>query len=102
MTERQGRLVDHAASRGVGRTAPAAFRNAIVAPLSASRRLVGTLLVADRSATSAPFDADDLKLFETLANHTAVALENGQLEQSLEQLGTAQGRAPPPGLSRRR
>jgi len=29
---------------------------------------------------------DDLKLFETLANHTAVALENGQLEQSLAAL----------------
>ena len=33
------------------------------------------------------FEAEDLKLFETLANHTAIALENGRLEQSLEQLG---------------
>src|SRR5262249_35060133 len=32
------------------------------------------------------FDRDDQRLFETLANHTAVALENGQLEQSLAAL----------------
>jgi diguanylate cyclase (GGDEF)-like protein len=62
------------------------FRNAMVAPLIGESRVVGTLVVADRLSDISSFDRDDLKLFETLANHTAVALENGQLEQSLAAL----------------
>jgi diguanylate cyclase (GGDEF)-like protein len=73
-----------------GDAAPAAdrgrFRNAIYAPLVGESRLVGTILVANRLSDLHPFDADDLKLFQTLASHTAVALENGQLEQSLSSL----------------
>jgi diguanylate cyclase (GGDEF)-like protein len=62
------------------------FRNAIYAPLVGESRLVGTILVANRLSDLHPFDPDDLKLFQTLASHTAVALENGQLEQSLSSL----------------
>ncbi len=62
------------------------FRNAMVAPLIGESRVVGTLVVADRLSDISTFDSDDLKLFETLASHTAVALENGQLEQSLAAL----------------
>jgi len=62
------------------------FRNAIYAPLVGESRLVGTIVVANRLSDLHPFDADDLKLFQTLASHTAVALENGQLEQSLSSL----------------
>ena len=62
------------------------FRNAIYAPLVGESRLVGTILVANRLSDLSPFDSDDLKLFQTLASHTAIALENGQLEQSLSSL----------------
>jgi diguanylate cyclase (GGDEF)-like protein len=62
------------------------FRNAMIAPLIGESRVVGTLVVADRLSDISTFDRDDLKLFETLASHTAVALENGQLEQSLAAL----------------
>jgi diguanylate cyclase (GGDEF)-like protein len=62
------------------------FRNAIYAPLVGEARLVGTVIVANRLSDLHAFDADDLKLFQTLASHTAVALENGQLEQSLTSL----------------
>src|SRR5580765_7007733 len=62
------------------------FRNAIYAPLVGESRLVGTIVVANRLSDLSPFDSDDLKLFQTLASHTAVALENGQLEQSLSSL----------------
>ncbi len=62
------------------------FRNAIYAPLVGESRLVGTIVVANRLSDLHPFDPDDLKLFQTLASHTAVALENGQLEQSLTSL----------------
>ena len=43
--------------------------------------------MSDSLSDISTFEAEDLKLFETLANHTAIALENGRLEQSLEQLG---------------
>jgi diguanylate cyclase (GGDEF)-like protein len=66
------------------------FRNAMYAPLVGESRLMGTILVANRLSDLSPFDPDDLKLFETLASHTAVALENGQLEQSLSSLSRLQ------------
>ena len=66
------------------------FRNAIYAPLVGESRLVGTIVVANRLSDLSPFDSDDLKLFQTLASHTAIALENGQLEQSLSSLSRLQ------------
>jgi diguanylate cyclase (GGDEF)-like protein len=66
------------------------FRNAIYAPLIGESRLVGAIIVANRLSDLSPFDSDDLKLFQTLASHTAIALENGQLEQSLSSLSRLQ------------
>jgi diguanylate cyclase (GGDEF)-like protein len=66
-------------------TAPR-FRNALVAPLVGENRLVGVLIVANRLSEISTFDASDLRLFETLASHIAISLENGQLEQSLVRL----------------
>ena len=89
LAERRAFLV----ARGEPSSAPAdgsRFRNALYAPLVGESRLVGTILVANRMSDLSPFDSDDLKLFETLASHTAVALENGQLEQSLSSLSRLQ------------
>jgi diguanylate cyclase (GGDEF)-like protein len=90
VTERQGRLVDLAVpddeAEGAGATRRT-VRRALIAPLLGESTLVGTLMVSDPLNDLSTFEAEDLKLFETLANHTAIALENGQLEQSLEQLG---------------
>ncbi len=58
----------------------------MVTSLRGDTHVVGTLMVADRLSDISTFGPEDLRLLETLANHTAVALENGQLEQSLEQL----------------
>jgi diguanylate cyclase (GGDEF)-like protein/PAS domain S-box-containing protein len=62
----------------------------MVAPLRGKRGVVGTMLVANRLGDVSTFDTDDLKLFETLANHASVALENaqlvGRLEESLAQV----------------
>ncbi len=87
VTERQGRLIDLPAADGVDDAGRRRGRKALVAPLLGESTLVGTLLVSDSLSDISTFDTEDLKLFETLANHTAIALENGQLEQSLEQLG---------------
>ncbi len=87
VAERRGFVVDRPASEGTDDATRRQVRNALVGPLLGEANLIGTIVVADRLSDISTFDIADLKLFETLANHTAVALENGQLEQSLEQLG---------------
>jgi diguanylate cyclase (GGDEF)-like protein len=63
-----------------------AVRQAMVAPLIGEAGLTGRFVIANRLTEGAPFERDDLRLFETLANQAAVALENGQLERSLTEL----------------
>ena len=87
VAERQGRLVDLPAAEPTEEGGRHSARKALVAPLLGESTLVGTMLVSDPLSDISTFEAEDLKLFETLANHTAIALENGRLEQSLEQLG---------------
>ena len=66
------------------------IRDAMVAPLFGEEEVVGTMLVGNRFGEVSTFDAEDLKLFETLANHASVSLENarlvGRLEESLAHL----------------
>jgi diguanylate cyclase (GGDEF)-like protein len=47
---------------------------------------MGALTILNRMGEGAHFEPDDLRLLETVANQAAVALENGQLEQSLHEL----------------
>jgi signal transduction histidine kinase len=60
------------------------IRDAIVVPLSSDDKLLGILTVADRLDDFSTFDQDDLELFQTLANHVAVALRNSLLLERLE------------------
>jgi diguanylate cyclase (GGDEF)-like protein len=62
------------------------IRQAMVAPLVGESGVIGLFTVANRLTEGTEFGADDLRLLETLANQAAVALENGQLEQSLAEL----------------
>ena len=66
------------------------IRDAMVAPLFGEDEVVGTMLVGNHIGDVGTFDAEDLKLFETLANHASVSLENarlvGRLEESLAHL----------------
>jgi diguanylate cyclase (GGDEF)-like protein len=62
------------------------IRQAMVSPLLGESELIGSMTVANRLTEGTSFDEDDLRLLETLANQAAVALENGQLEQSLAEL----------------
>jgi diguanylate cyclase (GGDEF)-like protein len=63
-----------------------AVRQAMVSPLIGESGTIGTMTVANRLTEGTSFDDDDLRLLETVANQAAVALENGQLEQSLAEL----------------
>jgi len=62
------------------------FRFAMVCPLRGESGLIGAMLVADRIGENDEFTPDQLRMLETVANQAAVALENGQLEQSLTEL----------------
>jgi diguanylate cyclase (GGDEF)-like protein len=62
------------------------FTDAMVAPMWGETRMIGVVVLANRMGDVSTFDGNDLKLFETLANHTSVALQNGRLEKSLAQL----------------
>jgi diguanylate cyclase (GGDEF)-like protein len=67
-----------------GRETP--IRQAMVAPLAGESGVIGIITVANRLTEGTAFGGDDLLLLETIANQAAVALENGQLEQSLAEL----------------
>ncbi len=62
------------------------LRQAMVAPLRGESGVIGSMLIGNRLTEGTAFTEDDLRLLETLANHAAIALENGQLEQSLAEL----------------
>ena len=62
------------------------IETALVTPLQDEGRVVGFLLLGNNERKVERFDDEDLRLLETLANHVVVALENGRLEQSLDQL----------------
>jgi diguanylate cyclase (GGDEF)-like protein len=61
-------------------------RQAMIAPLRGESGLIGSMMIANRMTEGTAFLDEDLRLLETLANQAAVALENGQLEQSLAEL----------------
>jgi diguanylate cyclase (GGDEF)-like protein len=58
-------------------------RELIAAPLVSDSRIVGMLVVANRFIENETFSSDDLKLFQTLANHASVSLQNGRLVDEL-------------------
>ena len=58
----------------------------MVSPLRGEAGVIGAMLVADRIGENDAFGPDQLRMLETVANQAAVALENGQLEQSLTEL----------------
>jgi len=61
------------------------LQDAMVTSLRGESRAFGLAVVGNRVG-GVSFDNEDARLFETLASHTSVALENGRLEQSLTQL----------------
>ncbi|HEX9992254.1 MAG TPA: EAL domain-containing protein [Acidimicrobiales bacterium] len=61
-------------------------RHALLAPLRGKEGLAGVMMVANRMEQPEVFDPEDLKLFETLANHASVSLENGRLVERLRRV----------------
>ncbi|HET6793948.1 MAG TPA: EAL domain-containing protein, partial [Acidimicrobiales bacterium] len=73
-------------SKARGEMVPAGFKDAMVAPMRGEKKILGVLVVANPVGAVAGFDGDQLRLFETLASHVALTLENGRLEDSVAQL----------------
>jgi signal transduction histidine kinase len=67
----------HFAERGM--------RDAMVAPLYGEDKISGVMTVGNRLGDVSTFDQEDLKLFETLANHASVSLQNARLVARLEE-----------------
>jgi diguanylate cyclase (GGDEF)-like protein len=65
----------HYAERGL--------RDVIAAPIRRGDEIIGKMLVGNRRSDVASFSRDDLHLFETLANHASVSLQNGRLVDEL-------------------
>jgi diguanylate cyclase (GGDEF)-like protein len=61
-------------------------QEAMIGPLVGEHGVFGALTIINRLGEGTSFAPDDLRLLETVANQAAVALENGQLEQSLHEL----------------
>jgi diguanylate cyclase (GGDEF)-like protein len=74
-TVREPQIRAHLAQRGQ--------RDCIVAPLLADGAMIGILSVANRLGDVSTFDAQDGRLFETIAAHTSVTLQNATLVDRL-------------------
>jgi diguanylate cyclase (GGDEF)-like protein len=74
-TVRDPRIRAHLAQRGQ--------RDCIVAPLVAEERVIGVLSVANRLGDVSTFDEQDGRLFETIAAHTSITLQNARLVDRL-------------------
>jgi signal transduction histidine kinase len=61
------------------------IRDAMVAPLRGTGGIVGIITVGNRLGDVSTFDTNDLQMFEALANHASVSLENARLVQRLEE-----------------
>ena len=60
------------------------WTDGMVVSLRRNGQMIGTMAVANREGDVATFDTDNLKLFETLANHAAMFLENHELIDQLQ------------------
>ena len=59
---------------------------AMLAMLPGEDRVIGTLMLSNRYGVVRDFSADDVKLFEILANNASVALQYDRLEQAIARL----------------
>ena len=64
------------------------IRDAMVTQLVGERRVIGTIMVANRLGDVRSFNDKDRRLFETLSAQVSFSLENGRLEQTVAGMRT--------------
>ena len=62
------------------------LRDAVLTILRGEERVLGLLIVGERSSEVSSFVPEDKRLLTTFASHAGILLENNRLEQALEQL----------------
>jgi diguanylate cyclase (GGDEF)-like protein len=72
-------VADRALLEGAG------VHDLLIAPVVNANAVIGVIGVANRESDVSTFDDDDARLFETLAAHAGVALENGRLIEELHE-----------------
>jgi diguanylate cyclase (GGDEF)-like protein len=70
--------------RGASNRTATFTKDAMIVPIRDGERIVGTMSVRDREGDVGTFDEADLRLFETVVNHAAVALELARTVEQLE------------------
>lgn len=85
VTENRAMVVPRGANHERGRTLLTMLdaKDAMIAPVHEDDVLVGAIVVLDRNTDVSTFDKEDGRLFETLANHAGIALQNGRLIERL-------------------
>ena len=68
------------------------IRQALIAPVPGETRLTGVMVLGDRVGASSSFTGEDVRLFETLANHAGLSLEYDRLEQAVTRMRELQER----------
>jgi len=85
------------ASPGAGDRALASYLESrglaggLFAVLRGERKCIGAIMIGNPSGVVDRFSADDVRLFETLASNTSVALENNRLGHAVWQMKKLQG-----------
>jgi diguanylate cyclase (GGDEF)-like protein len=88
--ETRGTMFFHARSdvQLPARLSALGVRDAMVTQLVGERRVIGTIMVANRRGDVRTFNDKDRRLFETLSAQVSFSLENGRLEQTLAGMRT--------------
>jgi diguanylate cyclase (GGDEF)-like protein len=88
--ENRGTKVIHARSDAElpARLTALGVRDAMVTELVGERRVIGTIMVANRLGDVRSFNDKDRSLFETLAGQVSFSLDNGRLQQTLAGMQT--------------
>jgi diguanylate cyclase (GGDEF)-like protein len=88
--ETRGTMFFHARSDAQlpARLSALGVRDAMVTQLVGERRVIGTIMVANRLGDVRSFNDRDRRLFETLSAQVSFSLENGRLEQTLAGMRT--------------
>jgi diguanylate cyclase (GGDEF)-like protein len=73
-----GALAGHLQRHGV--------ESAMIAPLPGTRRMIGTVMVADRSGLGGSFGRSEITLFDTLAHQTGATLGQDRMTTKVDEL----------------
>jgi diguanylate cyclase (GGDEF)-like protein len=82
--------VDQAGEAFAGHLRSHGVATAMIAPLPGTRRMIGTVMVADRSGLGGQFGPSEITLFDTLAHQTGATLGQDRMMTKVDELHALQ------------